>query len=179
MWLIYALWSILIVYLTVSAMGVKRDTEPHLGQSLGLMLAIIVAFWLPRLPVFAFVRFAPVNAALSSIGSMLCVAGMLILVWARQNLGRNCSQTVANKVGHELVTSGPYCYVRHPMYAGALIACIGSAIVCGGAFVFLLIILGALFLWRVGAEDALMAAQFPGQYPDYKRRTRALVPFLW
>lgn len=104
---------------------------------------------------------------------------MLVLVWARQHLGRNWSQTVANKVGHELVTSGPYRHLRHPMYAGGLIACFGSAIVCGGAFVFLLIILGILFFWRVGAEDALMARQFPNQYPDYKRRTRALLPFLW
>ena len=179
MWLIYALWLILIVYLTVSAIGVKEDTETHLGQSLGLMLAIIAAFWLPRLPMFAFVRFAPVNAALSSIGVMLCVGGMLVLVWARQHLGRNWSQAVANKVGHELVTSGPYRYVRHPMYAGGLIACTGSAIACGGVFVFLLIILGALFLWRVGAEDALMARQFPSQYPDYRRRTPALLAFLW
>jgi protein-S-isoprenylcysteine O-methyltransferase Ste14 len=108
MWLIYALWLILIVYLTVSAIGVKEDTETHFGQSLGLMFAIIAAFWLPRLPMFAFVHFAPVNASLSSIGVMLCIGGMLILVWARQHLGRNWSQTVANKVGHELVTSGPY-----------------------------------------------------------------------
>jgi protein-S-isoprenylcysteine O-methyltransferase len=179
MWLIYALWLILIVYLTVSAIGVKEDTETHLGQSLGLTFAIIAAFWLPRLPVFAFVRFAPVNPALSSIGVMLCVGGMLILVWARQHLGRNWSQAVANKVGHELVTSGPYRYVRHPMYAGGLIACTGSAIACGGVFVFLLIILGAVFLWRVGAEDALMARQFPSQYSDYRRRTPALLPFLW
>ena len=179
MWLIYALWLMLIVYLTVSAIGVKEDTETHLGQSLGLTFAIIAAFWLPRLPVFAFVRFAPVKPALSYIGVMLCVGGMLILVWARQHLGRNWSQAVANKVGHELVTSGPYRYVRHPMYAGGLIACTGSAIACGGVFVFLLIILGALFLWRVGAEDALMARQFPSQYPDYRRRTPALVPFLW
>ena len=84
MWLIYARWLILIVYSTVSAIGVKEDTETHLGQSLGLTFAIIAAFWLPRLPMFAFVRFAPVNAALSSIGVMLCIGGMLILGWSRQ-----------------------------------------------------------------------------------------------
>jgi protein-S-isoprenylcysteine O-methyltransferase len=65
------------------------------------------------------------------------------------------------------------------MYTGGLVACIGSAIVCAGAWIFLLVALGALFLWRVGAEDKLMAQQFPNEYPDYKRRTKALIPFVW
>ena len=178
-WLIYASWLILIVYLTVSGMGAKRDTEAHLGQSLGLMFAIIAAFLLPYLPIFHFLNFAPVNPVLSCVGLILSVAGMAVLVSARQHLGRNWSQTVSAKEGHELVTSGPYRYVRHPMYAGGLIAAIGSAIVCGGAFVFLLVLLGAIFLWRVGAEDKLMEQQFPNEYPDYKKRTKALIPFIW
>ncbi len=178
-WLIYAFWLILIAYLTVCAKGVKREPQGHLLQSFGLMFAIIAAFLLPYLPIFNFVNFAPVNPVLSSIGVILCFAGMVFLVWARQNLGRNWSQTVSIKKGHELVTSGPYRYVRHPMYAGGLIAAIGSAIVCGGTFIFLLVILGALFLWRVGAEDKLMAEQFPNEYPEYKKRTKALIPFIW
>ncbi len=104
---------------------------------------------------------------------------MTFLVWARQHLGRNWSQTVAVKKDHELVTSGPYRYVRHPMYSGGLLACIGSAIVCGGPWIFLLVILGSLFFWRMGAEDKLLAKQFPDEYPDYKKRTKALIPFVW
>jgi protein-S-isoprenylcysteine O-methyltransferase Ste14 len=65
------------------------------------------------------------------------------------------------------------------MYAGGLFACIGSAIVVGGPFVFLLIVLTPLFLWRVGAEDKLMEQQFPNEYPAYKKRTKALIPFVW
>jgi protein-S-isoprenylcysteine O-methyltransferase Ste14 len=167
------------VYLTVSAIDVKRDTEAHLSQKLGIMFAIIAAFLLPHLPIFRFVNFAPVNPVLSSFGVILCAAGMAFLVWARHHLGRNWSQAVTAKVGHELVTSGPYRYVRHPMYAGGFLACIGSAIVCGGAFIFLLVTLGAIFLQRVGAEDKLMEQQFPSEYPDYKKRTKALIPFVW
>jgi protein-S-isoprenylcysteine O-methyltransferase len=178
-WLIYAFWIILVAYLTVAAIGVKREPQGHLLQSFGLMFSIIAAFVLPYLPIFGFVNFAPVTPVLSSIGVILCAAGMAFLVWARQHLGKNWSQTVSAKIGHELVTSGPYRYVRHPMYAGGLIAAIGSAIVCGGAFIFLLVILGSLFLWRVGAEDKLMAEQFPNEYPEYKKRTKALIPFIW
>ncbi|TGP26979.1 MULTISPECIES: isoprenylcysteine carboxylmethyltransferase family protein [unclassified Mesorhizobium] len=178
-WFIYAAWLLLIVYLTVQAIGVKRDTEPHLLQSFGLMFAMIAAFLLPRLPLFAFVNFAPVNPVLSSISAVLAVAGMALLVWARQTLGRNWSQTVSAKQDHELVTSGPYRLLRHPMYTGGLLACIGSAIVVGGPFVFLLVLLGAIFIWRVGAEDRLLARQFPDEFPDYARRTNALIPFVW
>jgi len=148
-------------------------------QSFGLLFAIIAAFLLPYLPIFHFVNFAPVNPVLSSVGLILNVAGMAFLVWARQRLGRNWSQTVSAKEEPELVTSGPYRYIRHPMYTGGFIACLGSAIVAGGAFVFLLLFLGAIFLWRVGAEDKLMEQQFPNEYPDYKKRTKAVIPFVW
>jgi protein-S-isoprenylcysteine O-methyltransferase Ste14 len=170
--IIYALWFVLVIYLTVSAVGVKRDTKGHLGQSFALMFAIIVAFWLPHLRIFRFVNYAPVNPVLSCIGLILCVAGMLLLVWGRQYLGRNWSQTVAVKIEHELVTTGPYRYVRHLMSAGGLLACIGSAIVAGGVWIFLLVILGALFLWRVVAEDKLLAQQFPNEFHGYKKQTK-------
>ena len=178
-WFIYAAWLLLIVYLTVSAIGVKRDTEEHMPQRLGLMAAMIVAFLLPHVTMFRFVNFAPVSAVLSSIGVMATVAGMALLIWARQSLGSNWSQIVSAKQGHELVTSGPYRTVRHPMYTGGLIACIGSAVVVGGGFVFFLILLGPIFLWRVGAEDRLLAQQFPDEFPNYARRTKALIPFVW
>jgi len=178
-WLIDGFWLILVGYLTISAIGVKPDTQRHSLQSVGLMLAIIAAFLLPHLPIFHFLNFAPVNPMVGGAGVILCAGGLVFLVWARSHLGRNWSQTVSTKKGHQLVTTGPYRYVRHPMYAGGLIACVGSVIVGGGAWIFLLVILGALFLWRVGAEDTLMAQQFPNEYPDYKRRTNALIPFVW
>jgi protein-S-isoprenylcysteine O-methyltransferase len=178
-WLIYAIWIIIIAYLTVSAAGVKQETQGHLLQSIGLMLAIIAAFLLPRLPMFSFLNVASINPVIDSFGVTLCAAGMILLVWARQHLGRNWSQTVSIKIEPELVTSGPYHYVRHPMYTGGLIACIGSAIVCGGAWILLLVILGSIFFWRVGAEDKLMAQQFPNEYPEYEKRTKALIPFVW
>jgi protein-S-isoprenylcysteine O-methyltransferase len=178
-WVIYALWITLGTYLTVAAIGVKQDTQWHLVQRAGLLLAMIAAFLLPHLALFQFLNFAPVNPVVSSLGVVLCVVGMAFLVWARQHIGKNWSQTPSIKIGHELVTSGPYRWVRHPMYTGGLIACIGSAIVAGGGWVFLLVILGAIFLGRVGVEDKLMARQFPAQYPAYQKRTKALIPFVW
>ena len=150
--LVEVFWLVLVVYLTVTAIGVKPDSKPNLPQSFGLLFGIIAAFLLPHLPIFRFIRFAHANALGSSIGILMVVAGMGFLVWARQHLGRNWGQTVSAKKEPELIASGPYRYVRHPMYAGGLLAAIGSAIVAGGGWIFLLIILGSLFLWRVGAE---------------------------
>jgi protein-S-isoprenylcysteine O-methyltransferase len=65
------------------------------------------------------------------------------------------------------------------MYTGGFIACLGSAIVAGGAFVFLVLFLGVIFLRRAGAEDKLMEQQFPNEYLDYKKRTKAVIPFVW
>jgi protein-S-isoprenylcysteine O-methyltransferase Ste14 len=178
-WIIYAIWLLVVVYLTVSVIGVKRDTETHLGQSLGLLFALLAAFLLPRLSVFSFVNFTPVSPELSIVGIVLCLVGFAILMSARRTLGKNWSQTVATKEDHELITSGLYRYVRHPMYAGGFIAAIGSAITAGGAFVFLLLLLTPLFIWRTGAEDKLMAQQFPNEFPAYKRMTKKLIPFVW
>jgi hypothetical protein len=69
------------------SIGVKQETKGHLLQSFGLMFAIIAAFLLPQLPMFRFLNFAPVNPIFSSVGVILCVAGMVLLVWGRQYLG--------------------------------------------------------------------------------------------
>jgi protein-S-isoprenylcysteine O-methyltransferase Ste14 len=177
--LIYGLWVLLVIYLTVTAFGVKRDTQPHLGQSFALLFALLAAFALPHVPFLHFVNLAPVGFALDLLGLILCLAGMVVLIWGRQSLGRNWSQTVAAKTDPVLVTSGPYRFVRHPMYAGGLLAAIGSALVVGGPFIFLLLLLGGIFLSRVGAEDRLMERQFPHEFPAYERRTKALIPFIW
>ena len=175
----YVLWLIQTLYLTVTAIGTKRDTQTHLGQSFGLMFGLIASGLLPRWKPLRFVNFAPVNPILSSIGLIGTLAGMGTLIWSRQTLGRNWSQTVSAKEDQELITRGPYQLVRHPMYAGGLLASISSTLVAGGPFVFATLILGPLFLWRVEAEDTLMTEQFPDTYPDYMRRTKRLVPYIW
>jgi len=178
-WIVYSFWLALVVYLSISAIGVKGDTRPHWLQSFTLLFALIAAFWLPQLEIFRFIKFQTVNPWLSCFGVGLTLLGGSILIWGRFSLGKNWSQTVAIKTDHELITSGAYRYVRHPMYSGGIIACIGSALAVGGPFILLLLVLTPLFLWRVGAEDKLMEGQFPAQYPDYKKRTKALIPFVW
>lgn len=64
------------------------------------------------------------------------------------------------------------------MYSGGLVAGVGSAVVVGGPFVFLVVLLGAIFIRRAEAEDKLMAEQFPKEYPAYMKNTKKLIPFI-
>jgi protein-S-isoprenylcysteine O-methyltransferase Ste14 len=178
-WLVYTFWLTLGAYLAVAAIGMRQDAGADIWQRIVPLLPIILAFLLPRLPILHFLNFRSIHPVQGVAGLVLCAAGMLLLVWGRQYLGRNWSQVVTVKKGHELVTSGPYRYVRHPMYAGALLACIGSAIAAGGPWILFLVVMGSLFFWRVGAEDKLMEQLFPSEYPNYKKRTKALIPFIW
>ena len=178
-WIVYGGWALLVAYLTVTAVKAKPDTEPDLGQSFGLMYALLLAFALPYVPLFSFVNYAPVGTPLSIVGLAVFFVGMAFFVAARQKLGRNWSQTVSTKEEQELVTEGPYKVVRHPMYSAGMLQCLGAAIVVGGPFLCMLFTLLPIFLWRVGAEDKLMTREFPTQYPSYMQHTKGLIPFVW
>jgi protein-S-isoprenylcysteine O-methyltransferase Ste14 len=78
----------------------------------------------------------------------------------------------------ELVTSGPYAYVRHPIYTGILVAVFGSAIGTSPFWLIPFVLLGIYFVYGARREEKLMMEQFPEQYPQYMSRTKMLVPFV-
>lgn len=83
------------------------------------------------------------------------------------------------KQGHELVTTGPYRVIRHPIYSGILTAMLGSGLVAGGFWLVLFVIAAAFFIFSAKTEEGLMTPQFPETYPEYKKSTHALIPFVW
>ena len=91
-------------------------------------------------------------------------------MWARVHLGRNWSGSVTVKEGHELIRSGPYRYVRHPIYTGLLAAVLGSAIASGTVRALLgLLIIAAALLRKLRVEERFMRETFPGEYQRYAR----------
>lgn len=113
-------------------------------------------------------------------GAALTLAGLLFTVSARMYLGRNWSAVVTVKLNHELVMTGPYGVVRHPIYSGLLLAFVGSAIASGelGGVVALAMVI--LALWRkLRIEERWMREQFGQEYVAYSRRVAALIPFLF
>lgn len=113
-------------------------------------------------------------------GLSLVVVGAAVAVWSRLILARNWSGAVELKVGHELVVHGPYRWVRHPMYSGLLLMFLGTALVLGTAQAFGAVALFfVLHVWKLRAEESLLAQRFPDDFAGYKARTKALVPFLF
>jgi len=105
-------------------------------------------------------------------------AGLGFAVWARIHIGRNWSGTVTLKENHELVTSGPYAMVRHPIYTGLLLAIVGSALARGDGRSVLAVVIAWLSLWRkYRIEEAWMLETFGERYAAYRRRVPALIPF--
>lgn len=125
-------------------------------------------------------RFVPASATTAYLGLVLTLVGLLITVWARFFLGRNWSATPTIKQNHELIRSGPYAFVRHPIYSGLLLAMAGTAIFVGelrGPLAFVLGVIG--FKWKSLTEESFMHEQFGMQYDDYRRHVKALLPFIW
>jgi len=94
-------------------------------------------------------------------------------------LGGNWSSEVALKQGHELVKTGPYRFVRHPIYTGLLLMCLGTAIVPGQLRSWLgFLLLCAGFWIKLKQEETLMLQHFPDEYPVYRRQVKVLIPFI-
>lgn len=120
------------------------------------------------------------SATTQWLGFLAVVLGLAIAVWARQSLGRNWSSTVVIKQDHELVTRGPYSFVRHPIYTGLLAMFLGTALALGDGAAFLGTVLTGLGFWiKLRFEEQLMLKRFPRDYPDYQARVKRLIPFLW
>ena len=178
------LWLAWLAYWVFAARDVKpvRRREPWASRLLTVALTIPVALlmaapgkWLPWLSA----RFLPDTMIVDWAGLLMVTAGLALAVWARTHLGRNWSGTVTVKEDHELVRSGPYAIVRHPIYTGLLLAMLGTAIILGEwRGLSALCFLSAAFLLKLRREERFMAESFPDTYPGYRAQVPALVPLL-
>ena len=113
-------------------------------------------------------------------GVFLYVAGGAMRIWPVFVLGRRFSGLVAIQPGHELVTDGPYRFIRHPSYLGMFILMFGWALTFrSGPGVILAALIIPPILARIRAEEALLHTQFGEQYDAYRRRTSRLIPGIY
>ena len=181
------LWLIFIAVWVVAAFAAKKSVggARWWWRAVGFRLAIIVVvLLLLRIPnldnAVRHSREHMLNAdpRFALAGLAICALGFALAIWARVYLGSNWGLPMSRKERPELVTTGPYAYVRHPIYSGLLLALLGSAL--SESYVWLLpfVIAGTYFIYSARAEERLMAQTFPDRYPAYRRRTKMLVPFL-
>ncbi len=178
------MWLSYIAYWRVMAAKVKAtERRESLPSRLMRMVSISCAaalLWLPRVPLPGLEeRFLPLGAWCFWTGAAVTAGGLLFSVWARRHLGTNWSQSVTVKEGHELITSGPYALVRHPIYTGLLLAFVGCAVALGEWRGLLAVALVFAALWRkLRLEEKWMREHFGEPYAAYARRVAALVPHV-
>jgi protein-S-isoprenylcysteine O-methyltransferase Ste14 len=171
---ILIVWGVFGVYWLLAATGAKRGH--HTGRFGPPVVLLVTAFVVVR--VFKVSTLAVHNPIVQAVGVTLLALGLGLAVWARIYLGRNWGMPMTRKEEPELVTSGPYRFVRHPIYAGLLVAILGTALATNLYWLIALGVLGVYFGYSARVEEGLMARAFPTAYPRYRAKTKMLIPFV-
>ena len=170
-------WAAFWLYWLAAAFSMKRGRRPW-GRELRIrVLLFVVVVVLVRTGVFRghAVHSDPLRGA---VGLALLGLGLGFAVWARLHIGRNWGTPMTQKNDPELVTSGPYRFVRHPIYSGILFGGVATAVGLSWHWLAAAALAGIYFIYSAKVEERFLADQFPDAYPAYKRSTKMLVPFV-
>jgi protein-S-isoprenylcysteine O-methyltransferase Ste14 len=140
------------------------------------LASLVLIFHVPGLTA----RFIPEDRAFVVIGLLLEAAFLLLAVWSRRHLGENWAGEVRIASGHQLVRSGPYRLVRHPIYTGVLGAYCAIALVSGEMHALLALPIFFFAYWRkIAMEERAMAATFGPEHASYQHDSWKLVPWIY
>ena len=184
---IVACWVSLYGFLAIAAFRTKRTVEGRdwwlriWWWRIGLLLFVVgIVTFIPHLGAHTLDALVPHKpVAQEIVADLVTLLGFAVAFWARIMLGGNWSIGVTFKEDHELIQRGPYRYVRHPMYSGLSLLILGLVIWFAdivGLAIALVIFAG---LWRRSRqEEKLLTVHFSTAYPEYRKRTKALIPFV-
>jgi protein-S-isoprenylcysteine O-methyltransferase Ste14 len=174
---ILAGWVAFWIYWLAASIGVKAG-QTRWTRFAGIRVGIILVVLLLLRARAVKEQTVTNNPWLQGIGLALFFLGLALAIWARVYLGRNWGMPMSQKVDPELVTTGPYHSIRHPIYSGIVLAMIGTTIAVSLYWLVAVILMGAYFLYSAIVEERSMARLFPESYPEYKRSTKMLIPFI-
>lgn len=170
-------WAAFWLYWIAAALSMKRGRVPW-GRELRIR-AVIAVLMIVLIRAGAFHGHGHAGAWRSVVGLVLFVFGLAFALWARLHLGRNWGTPMTQKNEPELVTSGPYRLVRHPIYAGILTGGLGTAIGLSWIWLSITALAAVYFVYSAAVEERYLAERFPEEYPAYKRSSKMLVPFVF
>jgi protein-S-isoprenylcysteine O-methyltransferase Ste14 len=125
------------------------------------------------------VRFLPPRLSIIIAGLVIVWLGLALAIWARFYLGANWSGRVTIKEGHELIRTGPYARLRHPIYTGLLTAAIGTILFVGRWRAVLgTVLLLIAFSFKAKKEESMLTEQFGEAFDEHRRHTGFLLPRL-
>jgi protein-S-isoprenylcysteine O-methyltransferase Ste14 len=179
-------WVLFLVFWMVSSFAAKRIAkgEGRAGVVYRVLTIAVACFLLiraddPRLGPLS-LRFVPERLWIASIAAATTVFGALFAIWARVHIGKYWSSTVALKSGHQLIRSGPYARIRHPIYTGIILAIAGTALAVGRyAAVAAVMIFVVGFWFKARKEEALLAGEFGPAFEEHRRSTGFFLPKLF
>lgn len=184
-WLFVVPWLVFLAYWWLAS---RNTAAAERQESFRERMTYQVLMWLGA-ALFAFDRLGigplgwrllPDDLATFFAGFGLLVAGLAFAIWARVYLGRNWSGTVTIKVGHELIRTGPYRLVRHPIYTGILIGMLGTAIALGEVRCLVGLVCFLIgFEIKLRREELWLTSQFGDAYRAYQQQVKGLIPFVW
>jgi protein-S-isoprenylcysteine O-methyltransferase Ste14 len=177
-------WIIFEIWVFLRERGTARDSSRDRGSTFlvtfVLAVGIALAFNLPEIaPQFNIQNFF---TAFFALGILLIFSGMFFRLWAIRTLGKFFRTRVMIQEQHQLITSGPYQYLRNPSYTAILVILIGFGLGIGNWLSVLVLFAVGLadYGWRIArVEEPALAAQFGRAFQDYKKKTWALIPFIW
>jgi len=170
-------WAAFWLYWLVAAFSMKRG---HVPWSRGLRIrALLIVAVIVLVRVGALRGHATTSEPWrAALGLCLFALGLGFAIWARLHIGRNWGTPMTQKDDPELVTSGPYRLVRHPIYSGILVAGVGTAIGLSWLWLIVVALAGIYFGYSATVEERYMAQRFPDAYPAYRRSSKMFLPFL-
>lgn len=173
-------WAAFWLYWLAAAINVKGSRSGSRGSAaMGVRVAVVlVVLLLLRTHAVTGNIASATGPLLQGLGLGVLGLGLAEAVWARLYIGRNWGTPMSEKADPELVTTGPYQYVRHPIYSGVILAMIGTALGLGVYWLIPVVLLGGYFVFSAVVEERTMTRLFPATYPAYQRSTRMLIPFV-
>ncbi len=154
----------------------RRSVATRLARVMGVVFLLLLLA--DRGGIGTFEAAAGSGSVIGGLGVVICALGVALAMRARIDLGQNWGIPMSRRVNPELVMSGPYRFVRHPIYSGILLAMIGSTLATGPLWIVALALGGGYFVYSARREEAYMMERFPDRYPAYRQRTKLLIPFV-
>lgn len=176
------IWSAFGIYWIATGVKSKasQTSEPQWYRvvRLGVLAAVFsLLFWNRAAIGFLGQRFLPSVAAIAYIGFAATLVGLAIALWARVHLGQYWSDKVVLKVDHQLIRTGPYAYLRHPIYSGVLLGVLGTAVVLGqwrGLLAFVVLLVN--YSIKAKKEELILAGRFSDQFREHESQAGFLLP---
>jgi protein-S-isoprenylcysteine O-methyltransferase Ste14 len=174
-------WVLFSLYWEAAAKNASVAESSESKDSRGLHVVLVnLALLLEIIPFHGAAYFLPVSSITIAAGFAVSVIGLIMAIWARRHLGRNWSGEISIKVEHQLIRTGPYKLLRHPIYTCILTMYVGTALVTGTWLAILGLAIASVAYWRkLRLEEANLRIAFGAEYETYRRVTWALVPGLF